>query len=117
MSSRIAEQRIAAYLRAKDENRPHLMAEAFAPEVGCGRCEWRFQREAPRLVEGLRITIASMQVLVPEAHDAVFAWVARLPRPWCSAEEALACWPAEPLLAPVRDFVSDAASPREAVPA
>ena len=178
MSPHIAEQRIRTYFRAKDENRPHLMAEAFAPEaelemavatqaisfppracglasvthvlvgdfgrvhdnvysfclqrpsapahdrffacdwlvamsvkhsgeirVGCGRYEWRFRAEAPFLVERLRITIETMQVLPPQAHAAVYGWVRGLPYPWCSPAQALAQWPQELQLAPVRDYL------------
>ncbi|MED5621312.1 nuclear transport factor 2 family protein [Ideonella sp. BN130291] len=152
----VAAERVRTYLRAKDDNRPHLMAQVFAsdatlemvvktdamvfPErargreaitdvlvrrfacnyenvysfclqrpsgeealhrfncdwlvgmsskssrelrVGWGRYEWQFQAGAPRLVEGLRITIEAMELLPPHCGEEVFGWLSRLPYPWC----------------------------------
>lgn len=185
MSTSIAEQRIRTYFRAKDENRPHLMPQAFAAQaelemvvktnaivfpskaqgleavtdalvrqfgrtyenvysfclqrpsepahdrrfvcdwlvamsvkdsreirVGCGRYVWRFQPASPFLVEGLHITIESMQVLPPRSRDIVLGWVGRLPHPWCEVDDLLAHWPDEAQLRPVRDYLEREHRPR-----
>ena len=175
----IAEQRLAAYCRAKDGNRPHLMAQTFAHDawletavdgdvycppsqahgreaitralvrhfgrtyenvytfclqrpgarweshaafqcdwlagmslkdggqirVGCGRYEWSFQREAPHLVQGLKITIGVMKVLPASSLDLVVDWLARLPYPWCPAAAALHGAPDLPALRPVINYL------------
>ncbi len=174
----IAEQRLAAYCRAKDGNRPHLMAQTFAHDawlemavdgevycppslahgreaitralvrhfgrtyenvytfclqrpglrwddsafhcdwlagmslkdggqlrVGCGRYEWSFQREAPHLVQGLRISIGVMKVLPASSLDVVVDWLAQLPYPWCPAAVALDTAPDLPALRPVLNYL------------
>jgi len=173
------EQRIRHYFHAKDENRPHLMAQAFAEDatlemvlktaaisfpskargreaitetlvrqfgrsyenvysfclqrpdpssdparfdcdwlvamsvkdtgevrVGCGRYEWHFQREAPFLVSHLKITIEAMQLLPPDALDAVMRWVGQMPYPWASQQAVVAGAPALPELQPVLAYTS-----------
>lgn len=167
---------IAAYLHAKDGNRPHLLAQAFtddallqvtvhtgaisfppvsrgrdaigdvlvrrfgqsyenvytfclasppeadaqvfccdwlvamtekdsrAVRVGCGRYDWCFSPPSC-LAESLSITIASMQTLPPLHTDEVMDWVAGLPYPWCSAEEALNAAPALGELGKVLEYI------------
>ena len=173
------EQRIRSYFHAKDENRPHLMAEAFAenaslrmvlktasirfpstatgreaitevlvrqfgrsyenvysfclqrPEpssdpgcfdcdwlvamsvkdsgevrVGCGRYEWRFERETPFLVSHLGITIEAMQLLPPDALGPVMHWIGQLPYPWCSPHAVAASAPGHAELRPILAYVT-----------
>ena len=51
--------------------------------VGCGRYDWSFQSQSPRLAKQLTITIEEMQLLYPEHLLSVMDWLARLPYPWC----------------------------------
>ena len=161
-----AHESIATYIRAKDENRPYLMAQAFGEavtlemvvktdtisfppisngletisdvlvrrfaqtyenvrtfcltpppridavsfschwlvgmsekkgrmvRVGCGRYDWKFRAQGPRLVERLTITIDLMQSLAPDRLSSVMDWLYGLPYPWCSAQQALVAAPA-----------------------
>jgi len=173
------EQRIRHYFHAKDENRPHLMAQAFAEDatlemvlktaaisfpskasgreaitealvrqfgrsyenvysfclqrpdpssdpsrfdcdwlvamsvkdtgevrVGCGRYEWRFQREAPFLASHLRITIEAMQLLPPDALSPVMRWIGQLPYPWCSPHAVANGAPAHAELQPILAYAA-----------
>ncbi len=178
------EESIVTYLRAKDENRPHLMAQAFAEKatlemvvktgsisfppiseglesisdvlvrrfaqsyenvrtfclaepprsdavrfscdwlvgmsekesrtvrVGCGRYDWLFRSQAPRLVEQLTITIEVMQSLSADKVSSVMNWLSRLPHAWCSAQVVLASAPALDELKPVRHYIASGAMPQ-----
>ena len=169
-----AQESIANYIRAKDENRPYLMARAFAEvatvemvvktdtisfppisngletisdvlvrrfaqtyenvrtfclapppriddvsfschwlvgmsekegrmvRVGCGRYDWKFRAQDPRLVERLTITIDVMPSLAPNRLGSVMDWLSGLPYPWCSAQQALVAAPAFDELEPIR---------------
>ncbi len=173
-----AEDSIAAYIRAKDENRPYLMARAFAEDatlemvvrtetisfppisqglesitdvlvrrfaqsyenvhtfclaapprtaesgfscdwlvgmsekdsrmvrVACGRYDWQFRSEVPRLATRLAITIEQMQLLAPDTLAPVMSWLSRLPYPWCSSQTALASAPTLDELKPVRHYIA-----------
>jgi hypothetical protein len=168
-----AQESIAAYIRAKDENRPYLMAKAFAEaatlemvvktdaisfppvsngletitevlvrrfaqtyenvrtfcltpppridddgfschwlvgmsekegrrvRVGCGRYDWKFRAQGPRLVERLTITIDLMQSLAPNRLSSIMDWLSGLPYPWCSAQQALVGAPSLDELEPI----------------
>jgi hypothetical protein len=173
-----AERVLRTYFRAKDENRPHLMREAFseaatletvvktsaisfpplshglAPitdvlvrkfaqfyenvysfylerplrhvpltsfscdwlvgmsekesgrvRVGCGRYDWRFQPEEPRLADRLVINIEAMQILSADRCDAILQWLTQLPYPWCSARTVLEAAPSISELDPVLSHV------------
>jgi hypothetical protein len=69
--------------------------------VGCGRYDWSFSKDAPRLASHLTITIHAMQVLPPAELPAILAWVDGLSYPWCTAEEAARTAPRIELLVPV----------------
>ncbi len=169
-------QSILAYLRAKDGNRPHILAQAFTHDasllmdvktegisfppvssgraaiaevlvrqfartyenvytlclcapptseersfacdwlvvmsskdggtvrVGCGRYDWDFAPDSC-LVEHLKITIETMQLLPPHTLDCMMAWVAKLPYPWCPANLALQLAPDYPELHAIRCYV------------
>ena len=173
-----AEHSIATYIRAKDENRPYLMARAFAEDatlemvvktgtisfppisqglesitdvlvrrfaqsyenvhtfclaapprtdetgfscdwlvgmsekdsrmvrVGCGRYDWQFRSEPPRLATQLTITIEQMQSLAPDCLASVMSWLSQLPYPWCSSQTSLARAPSLDELKPVRHYVA-----------
>jgi hypothetical protein len=177
-SRRTAEQVLRTYFRAKDENRPHLMKDAFsatatletivktnaisfppisrglAPitdvlvrkfaqlyenvysfylerppsrvplrsfscdwlvgmsekesgktRVGCGRYDWQFQPEEPRLADRLVITIEAMQVISADSLEPVLLWLTGLPYPWCPAQTSLATAPAISDLDPIYRYV------------
>ena len=59
-----------------------------AVRVGCGRYAWLFAPNDGR-ARALTIAIEAMEVLPPDALTQVMAWVARLPYPWCSMQDAL----------------------------
>ena len=69
--------------------------------VGCGQYDWRFQRQAPHLVDRLVITIEAMQVLPPDHLQTVLDWLLALPYPWCSANAACSSAPRIDSLEPV----------------
>ena len=172
-------QSIANYLRAKDENRPYLMRQAFAPaatlmmvvkagtisfppaaqgietitdvlvrrfgqtfenvrtlclgappadddtrfacnwivgmsekengtvRVGCGRYDWSFQPQSPRLADQLTITIEAMQVLPPDSLLPIMEWLSMLPLPWCPVQTLLGKLPQLDGLEPVNRCVSE----------
>ncbi len=169
---------IGRYIRAKDENRPWLMAGAFAPaanlemivkpdsisfppltegleaitnvlvrrfaqnyenvrtlcfgpgpgreelsfscdwlvgmsgkqdrrvRVGCGRYDWTFLAETPRLVDRLVITVEEMQSLEPGELKSIADWLDRLAYPWSDAALALAAAPAIDELQPIRRYLA-----------
>ena len=173
-----AEDSIATYIRAKDENRPYLMPRAFAEDatlnvvvkdgsisfppishglesitevlvrrfaqsyenvhtfclavsartddiafscdwlvgmsekqsrmvrVGCGRYDWQFRPQTPRLATRLTITIDQMQSLAPDNLASVMSWLSRLPYPWCSWQTALASAPSLDELKLVRHYIA-----------
>jgi hypothetical protein len=61
--------------------------------VGCGRYDWQFQTEHPRLVERLRITIERMQIFSPDCLHVIMKWLSALPYPWCPMQEATKSMP------------------------
>jgi hypothetical protein len=77
-----------------------------AVRVGCGRYDWLFQSQAPRLVERLTITIDLMESLVPNSLNQVIDWLSRLPYPWCPPQIALASAPPLHGLEPIRHYVA-----------
>ena len=173
-----AESSIATYIRAKDENRPYLMARAFAEDatlevivkagsisfppisqgletitdvlvrqfaqsyenvhtfclvgpprtddiafscdwmvgmsekksrmvrVGCGRYDWQFRPQVPRLTTRLTITIDQMQSIAPERLIPVMSWLSRLPYPWCAPHTALASAPSLDELDAVQHYIA-----------
>lgn len=62
--------------------------ETRAVRVGCGRYDWSFQSESPRLAQHLRITVELMQALPPQYFPAVMNWLSELPYPWCAIQLA-----------------------------
>jgi hypothetical protein len=81
-------------------SRPSGVADAFscpwlvamtvkadgAVRVGCGRYDWTFRSQSPRLASRLVITISAMTVLPASAADAVLGWILRLPYPWITRD-------------------------------
>jgi hypothetical protein len=80
--------------------------ESRAVRVGCGRYDWRFPAEGPRLAERLTITVQAMESLPSASLKAVMRWFARLPNPWCPAADALAEAPALDELRSVRHYLA-----------
>ncbi|HSV45584.1 MAG TPA: nuclear transport factor 2 family protein [Ramlibacter sp.] len=132
--SMIAAQHVDTYCRAKDSNRPHLMASVFADDAWLematdsallfphsvsqgreaivqalvrhfGRYDWRFRPEPPHRVQGLKITIAVMKVLPATAVTPVTECLAGLPYPWCPAAAAAATAPDLPALRAVLEHL------------
>jgi hypothetical protein len=62
--------------------------------VGCGRYDWRFQTEEPRLADRLLITIEVMQIFTTDHFDPLFRWLTSLPYPWCPAHTVCEAAPA-----------------------
>jgi hypothetical protein len=79
--------------------------ESGKPRVGCGRYDWYFQTEEPRLADRLLIPIEAMQVLSPDRLEAALHWLTALPYPWCPAETILATAPALSDLDPIYRYV------------
>jgi hypothetical protein len=176
---RTAREAIAAYIQAKDENRPYLMRHAFddnaaltmvvkteaisfppnttgreaitdvlvrefaqtyenvrtfclssppqaaetrfscpwlvgmsekgnrTVRVTCGRYDWSFRSQAPRLAEKLTITIHVMQLLPPASLSQVMEWLLQLPYPWCPVPTAVDHAPTLEELEPVRRWISN----------
>ncbi len=74
--------------------------------VGCGRYDWFFSAAQNGLVEKLVITIDVMESL-PEATLApAMNWLAKLPYPWCTPEEAVKDIPRMEGFARIEAFVS-----------
>lgn len=61
--------------------------------VGCGRYDWYFSAEQKGLVEKLVITIDVMESLPETTLAPTMNWLAGLPYPWCSPEEAVKAMP------------------------
>jgi hypothetical protein len=80
--------------------------DSRAVRVGCGRYDWSFSQQGPRLVERLKITIDLMQSLAPACLTSVMDWMSRLPYPWCPAQDALRNAPEIEGLQPIRQFLS-----------
>jgi hypothetical protein len=57
--------------------------------VGSGRYDWYFTPDDRCLVERLIITIDVMQIFSASNLDAIMSWLAGLPYPWCTPDEAL----------------------------
>jgi hypothetical protein len=57
--------------------------------VGCGRYDWYFSAEQKGLVEKLIITIDVMESLPETTLAPTMNWLAQLPYPWCTPEEAV----------------------------
>ena len=73
--------------------------------VGCGRYDWLFPGEGPRLVERLTITIHRMESLAPTSLTSVMNWLCQLPHPWCPAQIAMRDAPALDELQSIREFI------------
>ncbi len=73
--------------------------------VGCGRYDWTFQTDSPRLATHLAITIQAMQVLPPRQFEPIFAWLKQLNYPWSSAAKAKEAAPSIEMLAPVLQYL------------
>jgi hypothetical protein len=73
--------------------------------VACGRYDWSFRSQAPRLAEKLAITIDVMQVLSPASLSSVMEWLLQLPYPWCPAETTFEGAPTLKELEPVRHWI------------
>ena len=80
---------------------------------GCGRYDWSFQPGVGGLVERLKITIELMPPVPAAQFDPVLDWLAALPYPWCSHQDALRAPPSLEALGPILTHLRDrAASPR-----
>jgi hypothetical protein len=75
--------------------------------IGCGRYNWSFSPQGPRLVERLKITIDLMRSLDPACLASVMPWISRLPYPWCTAQDALRDAPGIDELQPVWQYLRD----------
>jgi hypothetical protein len=65
--------------------------------MGCGRYDWTFaQSGGVTLVVDLKITIATMEVLPPDALLPLMTWTGGLPYPWCPPSVALLSAPDVP---------------------
>jgi hypothetical protein len=76
--------------------------------VGCGRYDWSFQAEGPRLANRLHITIERMELLPPRDLTAVMDWVAGLPYPWCDSSLAVGSAPGLAQLRPITRYLGKA---------
>jgi len=79
--------------------------EGGGVRVGCGRYDWRFRAQAPRLADRLAITIEAMQVLPPDRLGSVLGWLTALPYPWCPADAILRTAPDVDDLDPILRYV------------
>lgn len=79
--------------------------ESKKVRVGCGRYDWTFQSEMPRLADSLVITIEAMQVLPASQFEPVFAWLQQLSYPWTSLAEVAKLAPRLEPLAPVLHYL------------
>ena len=79
--------------------------EGKSVRVGCGRNDWTFQSEVPRLASRLVITIEAMQVLPPNHFEPVIAWLQQLSYPWASSSEVAKLAPNLDPLAPVLQYL------------
>ena len=61
-----------------------------AVRVGCGRYDWTFGTQPPRLASRLVITISAMAVLPNSTADSVLGWILGLPYPWATLDRILA---------------------------
>ena len=73
--------------------------------VGYGRYDWSFSSAETVLVDNLKITIETMQVLTPDHVPPVMAWLSELPYPWCSAKAAVKGLPELDDLGPILHFL------------
>jgi hypothetical protein len=87
--------------------------ESRRVRVGCGRYDWRFEKDAAWRADRLTITIRAMESLDAGHLAPVMAWLCRLPYPWCPAATALAGLPALAALDPVRAHLARAPLPGE----
>jgi len=77
--------------------------DSRAVRIGCGRYDWVFESNAPRLATQLAITIEQMHSLAPEHLLPMMAWLLKLPAPWCASPELMTHAPAIPELRRVID--------------
>jgi hypothetical protein len=87
---------IEAYLRAKDENRPFLMTEAFAEDASFSVVVHSDNIAFPPVTHGRG------------AITDVLGWIFALPYPWCSARDAVDSMPAIEARAALREFCESA---------
>jgi hypothetical protein len=79
--------------------------ESRSVKVGCGRYDWVFEPQPTCLAKQLSIAIEAMPVLPPSQAGVVYAWIARLPYPWATAEAAVDLAPSIDALAPVLQYL------------
>jgi hypothetical protein len=72
--------------------------------VGCGHYQWQFAAQSGRARQ-LEITIESMESLDSTHQTAVLGWIASLPYPWCSAQQALSGAPQLSALDSIRTYL------------
>jgi hypothetical protein len=75
-----------------------------AVRVGCGRYNWSFRTQPPRLAKRLEITIDVMQILTADNLSAVTGWLFALPYPWCPIQAAFETAPQLEQLKPLRQW-------------
>lgn len=78
--------------------------DSRAVRIGCGRYDWVFASEAPRMATQLTITIEQMHSLAPEHLLPVMAWISALPAPWSAPPVLTAGAPAIAELRTVIDY-------------
>ena len=68
-----------------------MMSEKQTQRVraGFGRYAWEWQPQVEPLVQRLAVTIERMESFDEEVGVAGFAWVERLPYPWCPIDKAV----------------------------
>jgi hypothetical protein len=78
-----------------------------AIRVGCGRYDWSFRTQAPRLATRLEITIDVMQILPGNNLSSVMSWLFALPYPWCPLQTAFETAPHLEQLKPLREWAHE----------
>lgn len=78
-----------------------------AVRVGCGRYNWSFRPQVPRLAKRLEITIDVMQILTPPNLSSVTDWLFALPYPWCPIQTAFEAAPQLEQLKPLRQWADE----------
>jgi len=73
--------------------------------VGCGRYDWTFRDSDPAIVERLKITIETMEVMPNENLHPVMGWLGALPYPWCPRADAQSSMPGLRALQGVADYL------------
>jgi hypothetical protein len=79
--------------------------ESRSVRVGCGRYDWVFQADAPRLAAGLTIDIAAMVALPVTLLDSIMVWSRGLSYPWSNATAVSESAPRIEALAEVLEYL------------